>query len=222
MTVLTAAQNAAAVIGIPKPSKIFGSDEREHFELAALIIEMTERIKKEHDWNKLKSIYSIAGDGIAATYALPSDYQRMLKEGQIWSSLRKGIPLTHIQDSDTWLSDILSLHIPENPQWTVYGEVMHFNPAPVSGEVVSFFYIKKLPDITSDDTVFPISERLLTLGMIWQWKANKGLPYAEDMQTYELELAKVMREDMGADVFAVGVDRYRPNNQFVTLKELTP
>ena len=38
-----------------------------------------------------------------------------------------------------------------------------------------------------------IDERLLKLGMIWQWKANKGSPYAEDMGTYSDALVMICR-----------------------------
>jgi hypothetical protein len=51
-------------------------------------------------------------------------------------------------------------------------------------------------DIFLNDTdVFELDERLLKLGMIWQWKAQKGTPYAEDMATYEDALARVAGAD---------------------------
>jgi len=48
---------------------------------------------------------------------------------------------------------------------------------------------------TSDNDVFNLDERLLKLGMIWQWKANKGSPYAEDMANYMTALARVSGAD---------------------------
>ena len=36
----------------------------------------------------------------------------------------------------------------------------------------------------ADTDNFRLNERVLRLGMVWQWKANKGSPYAEDMATY--------------------------------------
>lgn len=36
----------------------------------------------------------------------------------------------------------------------------------------------------ADGDSFRLDERILKLGMIWQWKANKGTAYAEDMGTY--------------------------------------
>jgi hypothetical protein len=38
---------------------------------------------------------------------------------------------------------------------------------------------------TSDNDSFVLDERLLKLGMIWQWKGQKGSPYAEDMANYQ-------------------------------------
>ena len=44
----------------------------------------------------------------------------------------------------------------------------------------------------ADGDSFVLDERLLKLGMIWQWKASKGSAYAEDMATYSdaMDVAK--------------------------------
>lgn len=53
-------------------------------------------------------------------------------------------------------------------------------------------------EFTSDDDVFRLDERVLKLGMIWPWKANKGQAYAEDMVTYEDALAVASGNDKGS------------------------
>jgi len=45
-----------------------------------------------------------------------------------------------------------------------------------------------------------LDERLLKLGMIWQWKQNKGTSYAEDMGTYTDALAVAMGHDRPAPI----------------------
>jgi hypothetical protein len=40
--------------------------------------------------------------------------------------------------------------------------------------------------------------------MIWKWKAYKGQPYAEEMQTFEIELAKYVLRDRGPRMIAIG------------------
>ena len=46
-----------------------------------------------------------------------------------------------------------------------------------------------------------LDERLLKLGMIWQWKAKKGSPYQEDLGTYGDALSRLARrhDSSGAD-----------------------
>jgi hypothetical protein len=55
--------------------------------------------------------------------------------------------------------------------------------------------------------------------MIWQWRANKGLPYAEDMKSYELLLSKLIAEDTGQKAVRMGGCRpmYKPNTWPTTL-----
>jgi hypothetical protein len=222
MTVLTAIKKVCAVTGLTIPDVVFASDQREHQEMTYLANEMGRRIVFEHDWSKLKALTTITGDGVSVSFPVPVTYGRMLKEGQIWSSKRRRVPLTHVVDTDTWLADKIAGDVPENPQWTMFGSSLNIFPAPAIGEVLSYYYIPAFVEFAADADVFPLNERLLSLGMIWQWKANKGLPYAEDMQNYEIEMKALIRHDMGADIMAVGLDRYRPNTQFITLKELTP
>ena len=222
MTVLTAIQRAAVVIGIDKPVAVFGQSGREYDELIALSIELQSRIAKERDWNALKETVTMTGDGAVDAFSLPADYSRMLEEGQLWSSLRKDKPLTHVTDSDIWLSDMLSGASLDNPQWTIYGGQLHIMPAPSLGEVVKYWYIKKTPEFSADADVFVLDERVLTLGIIWQWKSNKGLPYAEDMANYEIALDDAIGDDRGADILSVGSGRTRAHDDYVVPVDLMP
>ena len=43
--------------------------------------------------------------------------------------------------------------------------------------------------------------------MIWQWRANKGLPYAEDLENYQTALGEQIGEDKGATILHVGKAR---------------
>jgi hypothetical protein len=58
-----------------------------------------------------------------------------------------------------------------------------------------------------DDDGFQIDEKLLFLGMLWQWKAYKGLPYAEDMATYDRLLERRILKDGGSRFVIVGGSR---------------
>ena len=52
----------------------------------------------------------------------------------------------------------------------------------------------------NDADTYALDERLLKLGMIWQWKAQKGASYAEDMGTYGDALGYAMGHDSPAPI----------------------
>ena len=60
---------------------------------------------------------------------------------------------------------------------------------------------------TIDTDTFLLDEKVLRLGVIWQWKSNKGLPYAEDLASYETALAEAVSRDKGSKVITVGAQR---------------
>jgi hypothetical protein len=53
----------------------------------------------------------------------------------------------------------------------------------------------------NDGDTFRLDERLLKLGMTYQWKAQKGSSYAEDMSTYGDALAIAMGHDAPAPIY---------------------
>ena len=69
-------------------------------------------------------------------------------------------------------------------------------------------------EFTADDDSSYLSEELIIQGLRWRWKQAKGLPYAEDMETYERNVSKAIGEDGGASALSIaGIDAFpwRPN-----------
>ena len=56
----------------------------------------------------------------------------------------------------------------------------------------------------ADDDTFRLDERLLKLGMIYDWKMKKGSPYAEDMGTYSDAIANAMGRDKPSPIIIGG------------------
>lgn len=213
MTVLAAIQDATTVLGLEKPSAVYSSAEREHVELAALANEIGQRIGRAYEWELLNRIATFTGDGSTVAFDLPSDFDRMVKDAQLWSSSLE-TPLRNIHSRNEWLGlDVQAFDFVINA-WIKFGGQIHIKPALASGVTVKTFYqsdqIAQANDLslkaafTADNDVFRLSERLLKLGIIWQWRANKGLPYEEDLETYEELLTKEISDDKGARVLVAG------------------
>lgn len=212
---LTIIQEVCTVIGVAVPTAVFASTVREHVELKALAIEMAERIAFDtHDWTKLRTLATLTGDGVATDFDLPSDYRRMMVNSRLWPVNNFGSPLIQVTDSDEWL-EITQRNLVMTPgAWTLLGDTLSITPVLPDDDEVQFYYIKNLyayaadgtPKdwFTADDDTYALDARLLRLGMIWQWKANKGLPHASDLATYEDALSKAMDSEAGAKPVASG------------------
>jgi len=213
MTILSVCQDVAKVVAIDVPSAVASSTDRELVELFAVANTLAERIARGHEWQVFSRIETITGDGSTEDFNLPSDYDRMLLKAQLWSSSLE-TALTPISDLDRWLElDVQTFDFVINA-WTIYGGQMHVKPALATDVTAKYFYQSNLivapaagankAAFTADDDVFRLDEELLKLGMIWQWRANKGVPYAEDMANYEQLLARLVARDKGSRMLRIG------------------
>lgn len=208
-TILEIAQSAAPKIGIETPGALLSSTVAEDIELAALANELAERIARAHDWQSLKTVATFTGDGSTTGFAVPSDYLRMAKDSQMWSSRLIG-PMTHITSSDQWLEiDVRGFDVVYGA-WTILGDMFEFSPALASTETAKCYYISNKvvrpasgsdkSTFTLDTDTFRLGDRLLELHLIWEWRQRKGLNYAEDMITAENALAQAISDDKGARI----------------------
>jgi hypothetical protein len=53
-----------------------------------------------------------------------------------------------------------------------------------------------------------LDEELVKLGIVWRWKNIKGLDYAEDFRTYEMQVANSIARDGGKRT--ISMDGSRP------------
>lgn len=216
MTVLDVAQTVAKKTGIPIPSELFASTSRANIELRALIQEAATDILDAYDWQLLKTINTITGDGSSDAFALPADYARMLRTASVWSS-RYLWAMDHILDTDRWLELLTLPYTQVTGSWTIYGGQFHILDTMATGDTAKFFYISDLAvspatgankaTFTADDDTFRLSEKLLGLLAVVKWRSQKGQDYGEDMAQYNIELAGRIDEDGGSKPIVSGRGR---------------
>lgn len=217
MTVLSCCQSAALRLLGVKPTTIFSSSGTFEMELAELSTETAIAIAKAHDWQKLTKLATLQGDGTTTTFDLPSDYDRMVKGGNVHSHLYTTGLFRAVQDLDEWvfLGDQIATGAPG--YWIIVGGQMQFLPALPSNETARFYYVSNQivssnqTAFTGDSDAFLLSERLLTLGLIWRWRAQKRMEYSEDMNNFEIALSEEIGRDKGARILAIGKQRLPPN-----------
>lgn len=212
MTVLSAAQSALIRLVGRKPSTVFSSTEQTVVEVADLVTEVATDIMKSHDWQALTKFHTINGDGVTAAFDKPDDYDRMalaqgISDNQSWFWGYSQVP-----DLTLWtqIKNGFYLGVATPGWWMLLGNQFQFLPAPGADAVASFPYISShfarsgtgvsKAEFGNDDDTFVLEDRLLTLGLIWRWRAQKRLEYSEDLQTYEIALSQAQARDGGSRV----------------------
>ena len=198
MTILSVVKDVCLAVGVSTPQSVFTNitGNRTMQEMLSLANEMAQRIAYDfRDWTKFRKTQTFVGNGVATGFDLPADYKRMLLTGNVWRSTSAQAPMTFIPDTDQWLNR-RALAWVDQPwgEWTMLGGQMLIAPTMPVGETAYFAYMHKNcvtlasggagDSFQADGDSFALDERLLKLGMVWQWKANKGAAYAEDMGTY--------------------------------------
>ena len=213
MTLLSVVKDVCSVVGVSQPASVFQNigGTRTMQEMLSLATEMSQRIAYDtRDWTRLKKVNVFPGDGVKTAFDLPANYKRMLLTGNVWLSTTALQPMIFIPDTDEWMQRRALNRLSAWGEWTIIGGQMLIWPAMGTGTTASFAYIDKncvtlksggYGDAYVDDgDAFILDERLLKLGMIWQWKAQKGTAYAEDMGTYGDALQTAMGKDSPAPI----------------------
>jgi hypothetical protein len=214
MSLLSVVRDVCAAVGVAIPQSVFTNitGNRTMQEMLSLANEMAQRIAYDtRDWTKLRKTQTFTGDGVTTAFDLPADYQRMLLTANVWRSTSTQQPMTFIPDTDEWLNRRTGAY--DNAawgEWTMLGGQMLIWPAMGAGVSVYFPYLHKncvalnsggAGDAFQNDLdSFALGDRLLKLGMIWQWKANKGGAYAEDMSSYGDAIAVAQGHDSPAPI----------------------
>lgn len=219
MTFLTAAQSAAIRLIGKKPTTFFSSQNTFELEITDLANEIAADLVKYADWRALTSQQSMVGDGVTTAFDMPADYDRMPFSQEVTRANWYTWGYVDAPDLNYWNDLVNGLASPSPGYWIILNGQMQFRPAVSAGETAQFYYISKnivldadastkKAQFTQDGDSLRLNERLLTLALIWRWKAMKRLEYAEDMQNYEILAAQESASDRGAHILKAGQRRY--------------
>lgn len=208
MSLLKVVQDVCAVVGVTLPQSVLSSitANRTMQEMLSLANEMANRIAYDNrDWSALKLTNVFTGDGVKTSFPLPANYKRMLLTANVWRSTSALAPMTFISDTDEWLQRRALNYSYPFGEWTILSGQMLIWPAMGAGVTATFAYVDgNCINLASggagsafgaDTDSFRLDERVLKLGMIWQWKASHGSPYAEDMASFGVALDMAQGHD---------------------------
>jgi hypothetical protein len=210
---------AAALCGLAAPTSIVGSSDTSAILWLALANEEGRELARRHDWQAITVDYTVATLGAELQTDLPSDFERLLPYPELWN--RSTSQMYSGPTSARAWGQIKGTGISTGTPgwWRLLGNALYITPAPTAGQTLAFPYVSNAwvqPESGSNKDHFTLDtdtallpERLITLGIIWRFKKNKGLDYAEEMGTYEREVERAASRDRGLGAISPPV-----NNRF--------
>lgn len=212
MSLLSLAKGVAARCNIVPPSSIVTNPDPTAQQLMAALQDAGDEVQERWTWLNLKGpVATFSGDGVTTLFPLPANFGVLSPSDIFVSSLYPSLRLPGP------ISDELLLQMKEFP-FTPYPSVwrpftnnqIEFFPALGAGEIVSYVYGSKLWITNSmgvpngdgqwqaDTDLSVISERVIRLGGIRNWKSFKGLDFSKEDEDFEnCFLRKAGQEDQG-------------------------
>lgn len=203
MTLLTIVRNATDRLGLTRPSSVIASTDQNTLTLLGLAQEEGKDLASRHSWQSLQAEYTFPTVASTASYALPTDFDRIITE-TVFNRTRRRRMVGDLSPQQ-WQETQASLVTMVNPAFRIRGSLFYISPTPSAAETVAYEYVSKnwcqsnvsvgQAAWTADTDTGILDEELMTLGLVWRFRAKKGLDYAEDMNNYEIKVARAILSD---------------------------
>ena len=211
LTCLQIIQTACRRIGILAPNAAVSSTDQQIIQLMALSEEEGQELGARYAWQALQkeATFTTVAAQVQTTLAAVTTGFKYIVNDTIWNrTLRR--PVYGPKSQQDWQQDkAMQINGPFN-SFRIIADVINFYPNPAAGQTCAFEYISEnwittsasgVSSIWTNDADTPkLNDQLIVLGLIWRWKAAKGLDYAEDFAKYDRRVMDAMARDAGKPV----------------------
>ena len=211
MTLLTIAQDAADLVGIPRPNQVFGSTDIGVRQLLALAQTEGRQLSRRYRWQGLMreaTITTLAAEDQGALTTLAPGI-RYLENHTAWDRSNTE-PIGGPLEPGEWQAlKAFTVTGPYNDFRIRDGQFLMI-PAPGAGEDIRLEYLSSYWCQSSggtdqsawaaDSDTGVLSEEVMTAGLRYRFLRAKGMDYAEEMREYEEMVAYEMSGDGGKRV----------------------
>lgn len=208
LTCLQIIQAACKRIGILSPNAAVTATDQQIIQLVALAEEEGQELATRYPWEALQveaTFTTVAAQVQTTLAAITSGFDYIIND-TIWNrTLRR--PVYGPKSQQDWQqAKAMQINGPFN-SFRIIADAINFYPNPVAGQTCAFEYQSRAwvslaaggtADTWANDADIPkLDGQLMVLGVIWRWKAAKGLDYAEDYAKYERRVTDAMARDSG-------------------------
>ena len=208
MTLLTICQDAANEIGVPSPSAVIGSVDTTVIQLLAAANREGKSLVSGYDWQTLvkeETHTTIAAESQGVMTTIASDFLRFSND-TMWNRTTNRKFYGPLNNTEWQTLKGIVVNGVTN-YFRIRGNLLLLNPIPTVGQSLVFEYIgKNWVDTTGDGSANATSyaadanttvldEDLITLGVVWRFLKQKGLPYDNQFLEYQMKLSEKQAKD---------------------------
>lgn len=202
-TIKSEVDDAAIECGVSVPSSWLSTDEQTSVEMISFLRTVTRDLLERHDWTGASVTATLTTAAETSSWTLPAAFLRLQRgDNSIYEVSPNRRPIIQDVNDGDWN---------ELNAWSFAGAQRYFRktattlefyrPLPTGAEV-KIAYVSNLwttdgaSSWTSEaDQVSIFPDGLLRFGLIYRWRRQKGMRYADEQAEYEAILARAMRED---------------------------
>jgi hypothetical protein len=208
MTLLTIVQDACDELGINQPSTVIGNADAQVKQLLALSNRggKVTANRPASGWQALvqeATFTTVATASQGSVETIAPNYKYIINQ-TIWNRDERRPVFGPLTPQDWQLLQASPVTGPWD-QFRIRGGNILFDPVPKAGQTCAFEYVTKQWCESSggtgqvkwaaDDDVARLDEDLLTLDLIWRWRAAKKLDYSEEFAEFERYYADIVARD---------------------------
>ena len=236
MSLLTIVQYVCGRTNVPVPTSVMSlvSDTR-ILQMLRLLEEEGTDLSQRGDWQGVTfeaTHTTLAAEDQGAVTTIASNGFRHIKNMTFWNRSAR-LPIYGPLNDQEWQSRKALTSVGPPYFYRIRGGKLLANPTPTAGLTWAFEYVSKNWILGADGTTYKqyftldtdtvlLPEDLVLMGLRWRWKKEKGLEYAEDQRTYEMQVKDALGSDGGKAVLSMASEPYRGPGIFVPDRSWTP
>jgi hypothetical protein len=204
-TVAETMNEAARKCRVEPPSNWVSATDTTSMDFKDVLAETVDELLERIDWpDPITQDTTISGTGVE-TYSLPAGFKRLTRDMfavyETTTTRRAGVPITTNGDW-TYIQDIGSTggsryyRLSGNEE---DGFEISFYRFPATGDSITVSYVSKnwlsIASVAGSDwsnvsAVLLLPKYLVLRGVVWRFRRDKGLPYADRLNEYEADLSR--------------------------------
>lgn len=188
---------------------IVQQSDRQTLQLRALLLASGNQLMRDWDWQALLRTATITTASGTPTYALPTDYNRMVDETQ-WLTTSKVPLFGPLNQRDFAQNQYGLVNVGPYFRFQIQQDLVNLQPTPSAVQTINYYYISAFwikqagvtPAATFSTTVdtdtFYLDEDLLFLNLRWRWLRAKRMAYDEERSEFDEFFYTSRSDDRGS------------------------